>query len=355
MNTVTALEPILVVTTSEPAGEIESAASPKARKPRVWTAFATFLVAAIIAQVAAIGAFFAVGFGTGVIMGAQGANGAEIQARVQEIFQQPLIVLMVSLIPCQLGLALVVLFAAWLSKEPLQRRLGLVPQTGRVLGGFRLITMAAFTLSAAWAIAMLFSLLAGPPPAGNPIGDVITDGSWWSITLLSIILSVIPALIEETLFRGYLQRRFLQRWSPAVAISVSSLLFAIMHFDSLQHIIAVVPLAVVAGLLAYRTNSVKPGMLVHATHNAAVVGFGALAMVMGPSIGPDAFGLFFLGLTVVLGLIGLPAVVSLLRTAKPGPSGEAHAAPEPAVESLSVVNLRLVNFAIDSRLASPAV
>jgi membrane protease YdiL (CAAX protease family) len=38
--------------------------------------------------------------------------------------------------------------------------------------------------------------------------------------LLSIILSVIPALVEESLFRGYLQRRFLQRWSPAVAISL---------------------------------------------------------------------------------------------------------------------------------------
>jgi uncharacterized protein len=355
MNTGTALEPIMVLETSEPAREAVSAASPMIRKPRVWTAFATFLVAAIIGQVAAIGAFFAVGFGTGVIMGAQGADGAAIQARVQEIFQQPLIVLMLSLIPCQLGLAIIVLFAAWWSKEPLKQRLGLLPQTGRAFGGFKLVTMAAFTLSAAWATFTVTSLFVGPPPADNAIADVITDGSWLTITLLSIILSVIPALVEESLFRGFLQRRLLQRWSPAVAISVSSLLFAVMHFDSLQHIISVVPLGVVAGLLAYRTNSVKPGMLVHAAHNTGVVGFGALATVLMPYIGPEKFGLLFMGLTVVLGLIGLPAVVSLLRSAKSRPSGETLAAAEPALESLSVASLRLANFAIDSRLASPAV
>jgi hypothetical protein len=200
------------------------------------------------------------------------------------------------------------------------------------------------------------NLFVGPPPTGNPIAAVINNGSWWTITLLSILLSVIPALVEETLFRGYLQRRFLQRWSPAVAISVSSLLFALMHMDSLQHIIAVVPLGFVNGLLAYRTNSVKPGMLVHAIHNTGAVGFGALVTVLTPHIGEEAVGLLLIGTIGVLGLIGLPAVVSLLRSAKPQPAVETHAA-EPVVESLSTRSreLSLPNYAIDSRLASSAV
>jgi membrane protease YdiL (CAAX protease family) len=126
--------------------------------------------------------------------------------------------------------------------------------------------------------------------------------------------------------------------------------------DSLQHIIAVVPLGVVTGLLAYRTNSVKPGMLVHAVHNTGAVGFGALATVLTPHIGHEELGLLLIGTIGVLGLIGLPAVVSLLRSAKPQPSVETHAAP-PVVESLSARSreLRLGNYAIDSRLASPAV
>jgi membrane protease YdiL (CAAX protease family) len=348
---------MLVLETSEPAPKSVPAANPMTRKPRVWTAFATFLGAAIVGNLAVIAAFVAMGVGTGIMMGAQGADGAKIQARIQELCRQPLPALLLSLIPCQLGMTAVVLFAAWRSKEPIKQRLGLVPPTGRAFGGFKLATMAAFTVSTALASFILSNLFVGPPPTGNPIAAVITNGSWWAITLLSILLSVIPALVEESLFRGYLQRRFLQRWSPAVAISVSSLLFALMHMDSLQHIIAVVPLGVVTGVLAYRTNSVKPGMLVHAVHNTAAVGFGALATALTPHVSQEELGLLLIGMIGLLGLIGLPAVISLLRSAKPRPSVEAHAAPELVVETPSARSreLSLPKYGIDSRLVTPAV
>ena len=352
MNTLTALEPILVLETSEPTRESSLAANPKAHKPRIWTAITTLFVAVIVGSLFTFLAGVAVGVGTGVIMGAQGADGPAIQARIQEICQQPLPLLLLSLIPFQFGMAVVVLFAARRSKEPIKQRLGLVPQSGRTFGGFKLATMAAFTLSIAWATLIFSSLIVGPPPTDGPIADIINDGSWWTITLLSVILSVIPALVEESLFRGYLQRRFLQRWSPAVAISVSTLLFAVMHMDSLQHIIAVVPTGVVLGLLAYRTNSVKPGMLVHAVHNTGIVGFGALATVLSRHFGDEELGLLFIGMIGVLGLIGLPGVVSLLRSAKP--SVATHIEPEPAVETVSVRirELTLPGYASDSQLAS---
>jgi hypothetical protein len=125
-----------------------------------------------------------------------------------------------------------------------------------------------------------------------------------------------------------------------------------MHMDSPQHIIAVVPLGVITGLLAYRTNSVKPGMLVHAVHNTGVVGFAALATALSPHIGEEELGLLFIGMIGVLGLIGLPAVVSLLRSAKP--SVAKLAVPEPAVEKVSVRSHELtsLDYASDSQLAS---
>jgi hypothetical protein len=57
-----------------------------------------------------------------------------------------------------------------------------------------------------------------------------------------------------------------------------------------------------------------------------------------------------------LGLIGLPAVVSLPRNAKPQPFVETHAA-EPVEEAPSARSreLSLPNYAIDARLLSPAV
>ena len=127
--------------------------------------------------------------------------------------------------------------------------------------------------------------------------------------------------------------------------------------DSLQHVVAVVPLGLVTGLLAYRTNSVKPGMLVHAVHNTGAVGFGALATALTPHISSEDLGLLLIGMIGVLGVIGLPAVVSFLRSGKQRSSVETHPVPEPAVDSLPVLSRELspLGHASDARLASQAV
>ncbi len=364
MNTVTALEPMPICAPSGPAPVPATVAGSKIRKPRVWTAFATWFAVIIVGTMASLLALVAVGVGIGIVMGAQGAEAAQIQVRVREICQRPFLALLLSLIPFQLGMAAVVLFAARRSKESIKQCLGLLPPTGPPFSKSKLVMTAAFTLSTALAAAIIAVLAIGAPKTNSPITAVINDGSWWAITALSIVLSVIPALVEETFFRGYLQRRFLQRWSPVVAISVSTLLFALMHMDSLQHIIAVVPLGLVNGLLAYRTNSVKPGMVVHAIHNTGVVGIGALATALMPHIGEELVGMLLCGTIGVLSLIGLPAIVSLLRSAKPQaetPVVEMTAVATPAVEpimdplSVRSRELSLPDYLIDSRLASSAV
>jgi membrane protease YdiL (CAAX protease family) len=292
-------------------GRVAPAATP-ARKPRIWTTFVTWLVALFVGQLAVIAAFVTVGLGIGIVMGAQGADGAAIQARVQQVIQQPVLALMLSLLPFQLGMAAVVLLAARRSKEPLKERLGLLPQSGRTFGTLRLTALAAFTTSTAFATVIGSSMLLGELPA-NPISSAINDSSWLTLTLISVVLSLLPVLVEEIMFRGYIQRRLLQRWSPAMAIGVSTLLFALMHSDSLKHMVAVIPLGIVTGLLAYRTNSVKPGMLVHAIHNAGAVGIGAMGRILTPVIGDEGVGMVIIGMVVLLALIGLPAIVALMR------------------------------------------
>src|SRR5947207_4191717 len=146
MNAVPAVEPILLSEILESSPESVAVASLKPRKPRVWTAFATLIVATIAGQLAIIAAIIGLGVVTGFLMGAQGADGPAIQAPIQAIGQQPPTVLLFSLIPFQFGMAVVVLLAARRSKEPIRERLGLVPQTGRTFGSFKLATMAAFTI-----------------------------------------------------------------------------------------------------------------------------------------------------------------------------------------------------------------
>ncbi len=286
MNSALALEPIPVVEFSAACEPAPLPAPIKPRKPRVWTAFTTLLAAAFVGQVGTIVATIAVGIGVGFVMG-EGADPATIQAHVQEIFEMPLPSLLLLLVPFQIGMALVMLFAAWRSKEPMRECLGLLPQTGRVLSGLKLATLAAFALSIAWAYIIVSNLFESESTTTTPLSSVITDCSWWAISLVSIITSAIPAVVEEALYRGYLQRRLLQRWPPAVSIGISTLLFALLHGDSLQHIISVVPFGVIAGLLAYRTNSIKPGMLVHALYNTGVVGIGLFEGLLSPHLGEE--------------------------------------------------------------------
>ena len=93
------------------------------------------------------------------------------------------------------------------------------------------------------------------------------SGSWKIAVLNTALLSLVPGFVEESLFRGYLQRRLLERWSPVVAIAVSTVLFCAAHFDP-QHVISVVPVGAWLGVLAWRCAAVWPGMLCHATMNA---------------------------------------------------------------------------------------
>jgi len=89
----------------------------------------------------------------------------------------------------------------------------------------------------------------------------------WAVPFV-LFIALVPGFVEETLFRGYIQRRLLKRWSPAVAILVTTVLFAIMHI--MPH--AVVNAFVIGlwlGVLAWRTGSVWPGIVSHAFINGS--------------------------------------------------------------------------------------
>jgi membrane protease YdiL (CAAX protease family) len=331
------MNPIVDLSMSSPmaaaAGAMPIVARPP-RKPRVWTVFVGWIAAIISGQIVTIMGFVVAGMGIGVVLGFQGVDPATIQARVVEIFQHPIVALVLTLVPFQLGMLAVVLLAARWSPEPARERLGLASSSGRPLGRLRLAMLAAFTLSTALMSAIGLSIFLGDP-AASPISTAISDGSWIAVTLTAVLLSLVPAIIEEVVFRGYIQRRLLARWSPSVAIGVSTLLFAIIHADSLQHVLAVVPLGIVTGLLAHRTGSIKAGMLVHAIHNAGAVGFGATARLLSPHLGDDGAGLVLTGGVVALGLIGLPAIIALVRRSEGSSEAIASSMPPAAVESLA--------------------
>ena len=93
------------------------------------------------------------------------------------------------------------------------------------------------------------------------------------LTMLSWVLmsAVVAGVVEETSFRGYVQRPIERRHGPVIAILVTGGLFGLMHFAHPEVTLVLLPyymaVAAVYGALAYFTDSTLPSMVLHGGGN----------------------------------------------------------------------------------------
>ena len=88
--------------------------------------------------------------------------------------------------------------------------------------------------------------------------------------LLVALLAVGAPLVEELFFRGLLMRSLQTRMPTAPAILVSSILFALAHFE-LAELAGLALFGVVLGVLAWWTGRLGPSISAHMAFNAAAV------------------------------------------------------------------------------------
>jgi membrane protease YdiL (CAAX protease family) len=88
------------------------------------------------------------------------------------------------------------------------------------------------------------------------------------VALLAI--AVVPAVCEELLFRGAVQRAFTTRLFPIAAIVLTALLFAGYHMSLIQ-LMPTFTLGLLLGVLAHRADSVVPAMLAHFLNNTMAI------------------------------------------------------------------------------------
>jgi len=94
--------------------------------------------------------------------------------------------------------------------------------------------------------------------------------------LLVGTMAIAPAVCEEWLFRGYLLGALRGRLPAWAAIAATGVLFGLFHvFVSIEtgwvRFLPSTLLGLVLGWICWRTKSVFPGMLLHATHNGLLV------------------------------------------------------------------------------------
>lgn len=87
--------------------------------------------------------------------------------------------------------------------------------------------------------------------------------SLWGFFFSTVLLA---PFLEEVLFRGYFLKSFLKNYKPWVAISLSALLFGLLHGNP-QQFIAAFTVGLLLGYTYWRTHSLLTPILIHLLNN----------------------------------------------------------------------------------------
>ncbi|MBQ7860155.1 MAG: CPBP family intramembrane metalloprotease [Faecalibacterium sp.] len=125
------------------------------------------------------------------------------------------------------------------------------------------------------AASQLGSLAAGAVAQRTGTGQQITLPETWPALIPAFLaLCVMPAVLEELLFRGVLQV-LLRPWGAWLAIVGQAVLFGVLH-GSLSAVVYAVLSGLFFGWLAEQSGSLWPGMVLHGINNS--LSFAALLL-----------------------------------------------------------------------------
>lgn len=109
-----------------------------------------------------------------------------------------------------------------------------------------------------------------PTQAGEDLSKVPGFTLFFSL----IMSAIVAGITEESGLRGYMQRPLEQQYGPVVAILLTGIMFGFLHFSHREVTFVLMPwymgVAAVYGGLAYITNSIMPGVVLHAGGNMLV-------------------------------------------------------------------------------------
>jgi len=100
--------------------------------------------------------------------------------------------------------------------------------------------------------------------------SLLNDINYNNLPIVIFSLAIMPALVEELIFRGYLQKIFEEVVHYKKAIIITSIIFASAHFN-LFNFLPLFFISIVIGFIAYYTNSVFPGMIIHFLINLTTI------------------------------------------------------------------------------------
>jgi membrane protease YdiL (CAAX protease family) len=150
------------------------------------------------------------------------------------------------------------------------------------------------------------------------IGSLVFTSNTPSQLLLVILgVCVTPAICEETLFRGYIQRT-LERTMGPKSIIVAGILFGLYHMRPLD-LVSLSLFGMLIGFFVYRSKSILPSMTAHFTYNFVAV----LSLYKSTNGSPtNPLASLHIPLTIILlSAAGTVVVILLYRNVTKGTDG----------------------------------
>ena len=236
--------------------------TPPTELPRIWSAITVPFLAIIVgAVVAAVGLVAAI-----MLMGIH-LTPTNIESATQQLVSQP-VGIRVMVLPGQIVFLAAAFVAALLSPVPFRERLQMSESR---LPVWTWVVLAAGTPAIGSFLSLLMQVSGIEFSKHLELMSELLGGkSGLQLVVTAVLVGVVPGYVEEVLFRGYLQSRLLQRWSPLAAIVVSSAIFGIAHIDPM-HSLLVFPIGLWLGFVAWRCGSVWPAVICHMANNLASV------------------------------------------------------------------------------------
>jgi membrane protease YdiL (CAAX protease family) len=104
----------------------------------------------------------------------------------------------------------------------------------------------------------------------NTYGNLLKPNSWAEGGLIILIVAIVPALCEETMFRGFIQRSFEFKMKPFWAALITAVFFGLYHFNPYD-LIPLIALGFFFGFASYTSNSILVPMFLHFLNNFAAI------------------------------------------------------------------------------------
>jgi membrane protease YdiL (CAAX protease family) len=236
-------------------GEVISAAPVR---PRIWTVF----VSVLVTVAAMVGAQVVVIVPIMLSMAAEGVSPKDFETKIVKLVTRPDMFILLGL-ASQIPIAVIALAAGWMSPVPLRQRLGLVSGRSGAIEILAMLLGAIVPFGIGITLAHGLAELLPPDPSVAALYEGMT--AQMAIPFI-LFIALAPGFSEELLFRGYVQRRLLERWPAWAAILVASLIFAVVHLQP-HTVLFAFPVGIWLGMMAWKSGAVWPGMICHALIN----------------------------------------------------------------------------------------